>query len=153
MRSSWLVVASALSLVACSKDWSDRDLVPVSVNLGSSGTFTVSMPSGLKRTSKEGVLGIYESETADGPSVYVVALMASDDAADSYIAGCKDGSDFEKRAVPGGFGIVYQSNGPRVHVVKKIGDKFLTCDGSFPDGTKGGAKRSDLIWRICSSMK
>ncbi|MEO8796497.1 MAG: hypothetical protein ABI551_01305 [Polyangiaceae bacterium] len=153
MRSSWLLVASAISLVACSKDWSERELVPVVVSLGSSGAVTVSMPSGLKRTSKEGVLAIYESETADGPLIYVVALTASDDTADSYIAGSKDGSDFEKRDVPGGFGIAYQSDGPLVHVVKKLGSKFLTCDASFPGGTKGGAKRADLIWRICTSMK
>lgn len=153
MRSSWLLLASALSLVACSKDWSERELVPVTVGLGSSGTVTVSMPSGLKRTSKEGVLGVYESETSGGPLIYVVALTASYDTADSYIAGSKDGSDFEKRDVPDGFGIVYQSDGPHVHVVKKLGDRFLTCDASFPGDSRGGEKRADMLWRICTSMK
>jgi hypothetical protein len=152
-RSFLLALVVAISAVGCTKDWTDRDLAPVSVNLGNGGTFTVSMPGGLKRTTPDGPLGIYESENNDGPTLFLVASSYSSDNADSYIAGSKDGSAFEKRDVPDGFGVAYETNGPSVHVVRKIGAKFFTCDGSFPGGTKDRAKRLDLIWRICASMK
>jgi hypothetical protein len=152
MRS--LAVLALFVLIGCSKDWTDRELVPVSVNLGNGKIFSVSMPAGLKRTSAEGPLGIYESETTgDAPFLMLAALGASDGDADAFIAGTKDGSDFEKREVPNGFGVVYESGGPHVHVVRKIGATFFTCDASFAGGTKDRAKRLDLIWRICTSAK
>jgi hypothetical protein len=153
MRSSLSILAAFVVIAGCTKDWSDRELVPVSVNLAERGTFTISIPSGLNRTSVPGPLAIYDTDGNDGPYVMLAALTFSDDSADAFIAATPDGSDFEKRDVPGGFGVVYESGGPHAHVVKKIGATYLTCDASFSGGTKDRAKRLDLIWRICTSMK
>ncbi|MEO7109026.1 MAG: hypothetical protein ABI183_01200 [Polyangiaceae bacterium] len=68
-QSCLLAVVVAVVAFGCTKDWTDRELAPVSVNLASGGTFTVSMPAGLKRTTPDGSLGIYESENNDGPSL------------------------------------------------------------------------------------
>lgn len=149
-----LAVVAFVSLIGCTKDWTDRELVPVSVDLGSGKTFTVSMPNGLKRSSPAGPLGTYEAENiGGGPYVMLAALSFSEGDADGYIAGTADGSEFEKREVPNGFGVTYDDGGPHVHVVRKINTTYLTCDASFVGGTKDRTKRLDLIWRICSSMK
>ncbi|MEO8874690.1 MAG: hypothetical protein ABI461_03805 [Polyangiaceae bacterium] len=147
-----LIVSCAM--IGCAKDWPDREIVPVPLNLGNVGTFSISLPSGLKRSTQDGPLAIYEGEGSGAPYVLVSGTnFGSDETPENFIAGSKDGSSFENKDVQGGYGVAYESDGPHVHVQKKVGTKILTCDASMPGGTKDRAKRAAAIFRICTSMK
>ena len=155
MRVRSLVISAVICVFGfgCQKDWTDRDLVPTPMSLGEVGKYTISLPSGMKRSSADGLLAIFEGD--DG-APYVIVSGSSfpfRESADDYIAGSTDGKDFEKKDVPGGFAVAYENNGPHVHAQRKVGTGYLTCDASMSGGTKDRAKRADRVLAICASMK
>jgi hypothetical protein len=145
------VRAAALSLVflalvpGCSRDWTTRDLVPVSFPMFDGSAVQVLMPSGMKLESP----GFYSGE--DGPRINVEPGETYK-TFEAFIAG-NPGSAFERRDVETGFGVVYENQGPNVYVQRAVGKNVVNCSGTFSSGTTPRPQRVELLWKICTSMK
>ena len=141
-------------LVACQRDkaWSDRPLEPTDVPLGPAVKVKVSLPHGLSRTNAQGDSSArFEPAVEGGPivSVYVDAKLSQ-----ALVTNAPVGSmGFERRDLPNGQGFIYFKDGPHVHTTRTILGDTVACDGFFLGSTREDFKRSDLLWRICTSIE
>lgn len=150
----WTPLVVLVSLVACQKGWTERELKPTDVKLGSGTVVKISLPDGVKRSNgDDAVVAMLEPTPLDGPSVILTRAGSTPlyDSADAYIKDSHDGQ-LEKRDVAGGWGVGYERGGPHVHVTKKIGSVYVECDAAFDGGPKDLKARTEMIWKICSSI-